>query len=372
MKFKIRYADQIVGFFVILSLLAFGTVLILLGVNQRWFAKDYYFRSVFSSSANIAPGTPILMKGFQVGKIENVYLNEFNNVDVDLYIYDTYYPKVKEYSLLELSISPVGLGSQLLFYPGLGETLLEEGSFIYTTDSPEGAAIVEQALVEIPLKDDTIARLLSGINPVIENANRTLIGVNQLLNELNLALAGQSTGPIGSMVEDVTVVVSGLPSTFSSVNSIIDELDRSTGVLLGQVEGILNGTDLAVQNVGGITDNLAATTEALRDPTGLIPTLLDPQGSLKTLLDDDNQLFDEALNLVSIIEESLGGIQQIILGVNSEVPQLSSILNETKIAIQQAQDVMEGLKNNPLIRNGIPERSVQESLYNSMRVGEFE
>jgi len=79
MKFKIRYADQIVGFFVILSLLAFGTVLILLGVNQRWFAKDYYFRSVFSSSANIAPGTPILMKGFQVGKID--YATQFVPAD---------------------------------------------------------------------------------------------------------------------------------------------------------------------------------------------------------------------------------------------------------------------------------------------------
>ena len=43
MKFKIRFADQIVGFFVLAAIVAVAVVLILIGVNQRWFAKNYYF-----------------------------------------------------------------------------------------------------------------------------------------------------------------------------------------------------------------------------------------------------------------------------------------------------------------------------------------
>jgi len=150
MKFKIKYADQIVGLFVVIALVLFGTIIIMLGVNQRWFSKNYRFKTIFSSASSIAPGTGIFMKGFQVGKIDKIELNGNNMVDVDFNIYDTYYPKVLEYSLLELSVSPIGLGSQLLFHPGLGTRLMEEGAFMYTADSPEGKAIIVKKLVSIP------------------------------------------------------------------------------------------------------------------------------------------------------------------------------------------------------------------------------
>jgi len=43
MKFRIRYADQLVGVFLLLAVLAIAVILVFLGINQRWFAKDYQF-----------------------------------------------------------------------------------------------------------------------------------------------------------------------------------------------------------------------------------------------------------------------------------------------------------------------------------------
>ena len=76
MKFKIRFADQIVGFFLLLVLVGVAAVLILVGINQRWFAKNYYFQSLFPSGDGLAVGMPISLKGFQIGKISDIRLNE--------------------------------------------------------------------------------------------------------------------------------------------------------------------------------------------------------------------------------------------------------------------------------------------------------
>ncbi|HOX92628.1 MAG TPA: MlaD family protein, partial [Spirochaetales bacterium] len=172
MKFKIKYMDQIVGLFIIIALALFAVIVILVGMNQRWFAKDYRFHTVFSSAAGVAPGTAITMKGFTVGKIDKISLNENNMVDAQFHIYDTYYPLVVANSVLELTVSPIGLGSSLLFHPGkppvdpltmqvltdpetglaLAGVPLAEGSFIPSTASAEGQAILEQELADASLR----------------------------------------------------------------------------------------------------------------------------------------------------------------------------------------------------------------------------
>ncbi len=110
MRFRIKHADTIVGIFVIIAALVFAVGIILLGANQRWFSKDIRFTTRFASAAGASPGTAIMMRGFQVGKVTKVKLNDANEVDAEFVIYDNYYPKVRENSLLEISTSPIGLG----------------------------------------------------------------------------------------------------------------------------------------------------------------------------------------------------------------------------------------------------------------------
>ena len=39
------------------------------------------------------------------------------------------------------------------------------GSFVPLADSDQGKELIDQGLVDIPTKDDTITRLLAGVNP---------------------------------------------------------------------------------------------------------------------------------------------------------------------------------------------------------------
>jgi len=371
MKFKIKYADQIVGLFILVALGLFLAVIILVGANQRWFSRDYRFKAVFASAAGVPAGTSILMKGFVVGKIERIRLNDKNLVDADFHIFDTYRELVREYSILELAVSPIGLGTQLLFHPGRGERLLEEGEYLPLADSPAGQALIEQELVDIPPKDDTITRLISGVGPLLDSLNRLTVTLNRTLTEVNRALAGQSSGPLGDIVNEAAATVARFPVTMNRVDGVVAEVQAQASGILDQVASLLLSIQQLAGDAGTITANLAVTSESLKDPTGLVPKLLDPKGSLKTILDDDNALYKELMAIVDDVGKSVASLQGIVGGLNSEMPKISAMLNETRTAIQQAQDVLEGVKNNPLIRGGVPERAVQESLYGSMREGSF-
>ncbi|MBL8968366.1 MAG: MCE family protein [Spirochaetaceae bacterium] len=357
MKFRIKYADRIVGLFVVLAAVLLCVSVVVLGGNQRWFARNYHFTSRFASGGGIAPGTAINMKGFQVGKIERITLNADNEVDVDFVIYDTYLEKAKHNSILELVTSPIGLGSQLLFHPGKGEARLEEGAFVPTADSPEGQALLEQELVDIPPKDDTITRLLANVNPLLENVNKTVVTVNRTLTEVNRALAGQSSGPLGQIVGDAADTMAGVEALVVGVKD--------------QAQSVVAKADDLVSSINRITLNLEATTEALRDPTGLVPKLLDPKGSIKTILDDKNALYNSLIGSLAETQKTLRNIQSMTTTLNAQMPTIAATLEETRTAIGKAQDVLEGLKNNPLLRGGIPERRDQAPVYQSLRDAEL-
>jgi phospholipid/cholesterol/gamma-HCH transport system substrate-binding protein len=347
MKFRIKYADKIVGLFVIVAAVFLAGGIVVLGANQRWFAKDVSFTTRFISAAGASPGTAIMMRGFQVGKVSKVKLNDQNEVDAEFVIYDKYYPKVKEYSILEMVTSPIGLGTQLLFHPGKGEDQAEPGSFIPLADSDEGKDLIERGLVDMPVKDDTITRLLAGMNPLIENVNKTVVTVNRTLTEVNRALAGESSGPLGSIVTDASGVM-------ANVEKMSGDLSKQTKSLLASVNAIS-------RNIENIT----------KDPTGLVPKLLDAKGSLKTILDDKNQLYDSINGSLVEMQKTLKNVQDITASLSDEMPSIAVTLDQSRSAIKQAEDVLIGLKNNPLLRGGIPARVERQPQSTSMREGQF-
>jgi phospholipid/cholesterol/gamma-HCH transport system substrate-binding protein len=357
MRFRMRYADKLVGLFVVAAALFLAGGIIFLGANQRWFSKDIRFETRFQSAAGAGAGTAIMMRGFQVGKVTKVKLNDRNEVDAELVIYDTYYPKVKEYSILELVTSPIGLGTQLLFHPGKGEALAQVGSFLPLADSEQGKDLIDQGLVEIPVKDDTITRLLAGVNPLIENANKTIVTINRTLTEINRALAGQSTGPLGSIVNDASDAVSHADAMVADVSA--------------QATALVTKANALVDSVNAITKNLEATTAAIRDPTGLVPRLLDAKGSIKTILDDKNALYDGINGSIAELQKTLKNVQDISASLNGQMPSIAMTIDEGRAAIKQAEDVLTGLKNNPLLKGGIPARVEQQPQSMSMREGQF-
>jgi len=196
MKFKIRFADQIVGFFVVLSLVSLAFVIIMLGKSQRWFAKDVSFHTILPSAGGLSKNMAVQYRGFTIGNTKDYYLTDSDEVEVIFSIHEEYRDRVKRGSMVEMMISPVGLGNQFLFHAGRGD-MLEEGSFIPEVGSAQATELMRQGFAVDPRHDDSISLLMNRVSSVMDELSKTLVQLNEALGP------GSDTTEIGNIIGSV-------------------------------------------------------------------------------------------------------------------------------------------------------------------------
>ena len=99
---------------------------------------------------------------------------------------------------------------------------------------------------------------------------------------------------------------------------------------------------------------------------------------MATLLDDDNRLYDQITAIIADVEDSIASlrgsiaeVQEFTAYLNTTQPQISGLLEEGRQTLDTGQDVLEGLRNNPLLRGGIPEEQEQQTTFQGIRDEEF-
>jgi phospholipid/cholesterol/gamma-HCH transport system substrate-binding protein len=379
MRLRLRLADQIVGVFILIAILGLAGVVIFLGINQRWFKKNWYFWSEFKSGAGLSVGMSITLKGFEIGKVDSRALDpETGLVRIDFYIFDRFYSTVAlENSIVELAQSPIGLGGGLLFHPGLPQIPprlpLAEGSYIPTLDTDEGWDLVRRGLVDREAAVDTIGSLLSQVGPILDKMNTILFSLDQLVLTVEDSVRGDRNTQLGSLLYSTETLIKTLDGVFKGsgtgpVNDILVSVADSTDRLNTAINRTTKDLDEVLANLKRITENIDEMTS---EPTGLVMRLIDPQGSIKTLLDDDNTLYQRIEGVFDGVDDIIAELGKFAQFVTGTSPQIASILEQGRSAISQGQDIMEALKNNPLLSGGIPERQAQPSTFKSYRDEEF-
>ena len=274
MKFKIRFADQIVGILIIIAIVSLIFVIFMLGRAQRWFSRDHSYESFAVSASGINKNMGVTCRGIVIGNVKDFFLIEDNRVKVIFTIQDEFHDRAREGSIVEVVVSPIGLGGSFVFYPGLGGPL-EEGALVPMRDSAEAREYIALGLANIPAHDDPIADILEKVNGIVD--------------ELNQMVGGLNVGPNGKAA--------------TALGQTIVNIEHFTG-------------DLADSNT--------------------IPALEASLISLSGILDN--------------LEKSTAYIPR-------EMPQIFNLVSQARTAVQAANDVLISLKNNPLLRRGIPEHA---------------
>ncbi len=313
MKFKIRYADQIVGIFSLAAIAALIVFIFAIGAAQNWFVKKNNYYTIFDSGSGFSAGMDLTYKGFSIGKVKSITLKN-GMVRVDYYVLDDYASYVHENSLVELITSPIGLGSSFVLHPGNSKNLLASDSEIYRLDSGYGRELIEKNLVHIESQSDSIGVLMNKVSAIMDNVNR-------LLSVLNDALRGNGDTPIKEIVGNVDSVTKNLVDLSKSISGIASSKK-------GLVPGLL-GDELS-GNINGLMENL------------------------------------------SVVAKDLQGISGGVSGLVGEItPEVDAALTNLNSALVQVNDVLTGVKNNPLIRGGVPDRSQGDSSTAQLRDVDF-
>ncbi|MBB5225736.1 MCE family protein [Treponema ruminis] len=311
MKFKIRYADQIVGVFSLFALAALFALIFAIGASQNWFVKKNHYYSYFNSGSGLTVGMDVTYKGFAIGKIKNVKL-EGSMARVEFYILGEYADYAKEYSFVELITSPIGLGSSFVFYPGVGSELLAPGSEIYRIDSVIAKEIIASRQIRLEGQEDSIGVLMKKISSIMDNVNSLLANINSALSDND-----EASTPIKQIVK----------------------------------------------NVDEITKNLSLFTNSINSEDGAVPSLLG--GELSSDVSD-------VLKNISVVSEELSSIAgSADTIIDTALPEVDQILIKLNSTLVEAQDVLTGVKNNPLIRGGVPDRSKGKSSTSQLRSDDF-
>ena len=293
MKFKIRYAEQLVGLLIIIALVSLIFVLFMLGKTQRWFSKDYTYKTYAAGAMGLSRNMPVTCRGIAIGNVKSFTLTEDNRVEVIFTIQDQYNDRAKEGSLVEVLVSPIGLSGQFIFYPGNGG-LLHENAVVPMRDSPEAKAYIASGLAYIPAQEDPIADLLDQAEAMLQ------------------------------MIVDLFTDLTTRP-------------DSRADTALGQT----------IVNLEQLTKNLA---DDMANPNGI-----------RGVLNGDSETLHALESSLVSLSGTLDSVDKAVYYIPREMPQILNLVSEARTAVQAAEDVLVALKNNPLLRNGIPEHAEIDS-----------
>ncbi|MDR0400177.1 MAG: MlaD family protein [Treponema sp.] len=336
MKFTIRYADRLVGVLIVIAVAALGTVIFLLGSSQRWFAKDYHFITYFDSAAGLSKNMAVQYKGFTIGRVKSFDLTPDDRVEVHFNIFDTYISRVRQGSLVDISISPVGLGNQFLFYAGLGSEQIEEGSVIPIASSPEGKDALSRGLAFIPRQDDSISMILSQVNTL-------LASLDTLTRDLSGAFEGTGDTTLGRTLGNVEELSQGF-------SEIPDMLRGILGDLAGNVDQIMESAEPILANLRLVSDDLS-----------------DPEGTVAQVLDSSGPVYANLTSMLESLSGAMASLEQTAAYVPAQLPQITVMLAELQAVLNSVEDVLTAVLNNPLLRNGVGERVENQSTGAGMR-----
>ncbi|MEZ4388086.1 MAG: MlaD family protein [Candidatus Krumholzibacteriia bacterium] len=323
MNIMLRYRDQVVGAFVLAGIVLLVGALLFVGANKRWFKRDPQYTTRFLTAEGLSPGLAVQLRGFAIGHVKQLRLGEDDEVEAVLSIHEEYADRIVAGSVLELAVQPLGFGSSLVFYPARsGGEPLAPGSVILSTDMPEGLALLERGAVDRPQRRDAVAGLLAMLPPLIGEAESLVATLDRLLARLDTRLMGPTEAPGGGLLATVDTTTREFGDLAAAVVAQTAELDT-------------------------VLANLAAFSAHLADPEGLIPTLLGDEGSAAQLFADQGALYAQ---LTTAMEELVA----LTAFLNRSAPQIGILMDETIRTLAESEKVLQGLKNNPLLRGGIP------------------
>jgi phospholipid/cholesterol/gamma-HCH transport system substrate-binding protein len=286
-------------------------VIFMLGRSQRWFAQDYQYKTYYTSASGISPNMPVQYMGFTIGYVKKINLaaddanNNNDRVEILFTIFQEYIDRVKTGSVVEIQVSPIGLGSTFIFYSGKGAEIIPEGEVIPEYSSPLAKQLIASGMAT---RSDTAG----------DSINSILFQVNDLLGKINNAITGTQT------------------EGFTAIDQIVINIDQA----IANIETLTRSLS---SQLNPIMDNLDTVTGKLSDPSGTVMSVLDSEGSvysdLSTSLDSITGILDNLEKTSDFIPSNLPGL-----------------LIDLNAALRSAQDVLIALTNNPLLRKGIPER----------------
>ena len=257
---------QLVGAFVLIPLAVLVLVGLFMAKAQHVFEHKYHLRASLSKSYGLEPGSPVLVSGIPIGRVEMVDLNERGIVDVLLQLRARYQGLVREDSELSVAKSGVVVG-QARVEIGMGsqsKPALSDGEVIKTVEPRDIGELVNEVKPVLDAVKQTLLRteeITRDVQTTIQTGGRALGQVEQATRELPAMIAS-----VQHTVTSVEQTAASLPAITSSINkslALIDGIARDVKATTGKLPVVIDSAQSTVQSVKTLTESVNSVTQEL-------------------------------------------------------------------------------------------------------------
>ena len=264
---------QAIGLFVLLTLIVtFAVVNFLKGEDLFNSSTTYYGN--FERVDGLAVTGPVYLKGLKVGMVEAI------EYDMEKDIFEVEFKVKSDFKI------PVNSVAEIYSADIMGSMALR----VNLGDSKEYAKSGDTLAATV--QPDMISSLLSGIDPLVEQAGTLIENLNVTLDNVNSLLDSTAREELQGSFANLNRTLANAAQLSRTLNGISPELEAIVANLevlskgLGESAGDIKGS---LENVNKITSQLsqAELDKAVESLRNLVDKLQDPDGSVGKLLATD-------------------------------------------------------------------------------------
>ncbi|MFT7133246.1 MAG: ABC-type transporter Mla subunit MlaD [Cyclobacteriaceae bacterium] len=288
--FEVASKDRIVGLFVIGAVLLILMGYMIPAIQKLSADEGLTFHTELDQTYGIAPEANVSLRGVVIGHVARVAITPAGMVRVDMSLSKEYADFYTQDSRLavdtNIGVNTILTGSGLILTPGAPDTAALGSDAYIPTDIPQGIAAL--------LEELDLAELTRQITDIVTNVQAITAGINDNQEKIyrsldNLEIVTQSLAQVSEsfpgMVQSVDKSLGTLDVTLTGVDQVIrttdtnlqatlqnitllttqatatlaetSELMRATSPVMEQLPTVLLTTDVALQSITRLTDQVS-------------------------------------------------------------------------------------------------------------------
>lgn len=289
-------------------LAAFAIALLIIGYNflkgNSIFSKETVLFARYSQVDGLGVSKPVLINGFQIGRVDKLALQPNGTIIATLKINDKY--DIPNNTIARLESTDLLGGKAIIMDLGNGT--------VYAKDGDTLNANVEKGLME-------------SVQPVQKKAEQIIAKMDSILTSVNSILNPNFQKNVDKSFTSIASTLGALEATSKKVDALVGSESNKLSNILSNVEAITvnfknNGAkiDAILKNLNDVTDKAAAL-------------------NFKTTIDNANK--------------AVADLQEIVTGMKNGKGSLGQLLNDTKLsdnlnnASKNLDNLLIDLKANP-------------------------
>ena len=339
MSYKTNRSKQIVLVFVALPLVLVLVVFALIAIRQRLFEQKYLFYTNLQNAVGLSDQTPVLYKGFEIGRVSGFHLTETGIIKVEMKVLKRYRTIMVANSVIFRTTNPIMNKTTLEYLRGPKEEKpLADGAFIPSTDFATGRGIM-QALGQAG--SDPIGGILDNVGTLASELTGSPQDKGSLIQTMeNIAKASEHAE---ALMESTTITLHEISKLMENLN---EDNSANSGVLVRTIHSLAALTENLNQQMGTVSALLSSSQTLMQNyahPDSLIVRMLDPSGET---------IMAPLKSILEALAANLEASHNLLQGFNAASPQIASLLGGLDDSLADAQRSLRLLNNHPLFNMG--------------------